>query len=207
MPIIDDNGHQTCVQFKPTTSFLVGRCGNDGPAYTPFTIGGTLSSMQYNSFSVSAPFLQLVYQPSDSKTTTSSTRRTTTRSTSSSSKGNASPTGHPNNTKPGSHAKTSKLSAGATAGIAIGAILGAILVATIAFCVRRARRRRQEDVSNLDSQPPESKPYTEVDGDQTPQWRANDVPPPGVVEVNPNHPAELPIPPPSTELGSPHAVR
>lgn len=204
MPIIDDNGHQTCVQFKPTTSFLVGSCGNDGPVYTPFTIGGTLSSMQYNSFSVSAPFLQLVYQPSDSTvtSTSSSTRRST-----SSSKSNVSPTARPSNTKPGIGVKTHKLSAGATAGIAIGAILGAILVATISFCLWRARRKRQADASISDSQSPESKPFVGVDGARTPQWRDDGVPPPGIVEVNPNHPAELPMPPPPAELGLSHAAR
>ncbi|KAI1185423.1 hypothetical protein F5B17DRAFT_33160 [Nemania serpens] len=203
-PTIDEGGDQTCVQIKPTTSFLVGNCGNNGPAYTPFTLGGTLSSKQYKSFSVSAPLLQLVYQSSDSKvtSTTSSTRRST-----SSTKSNVSPTAHPNNTKPGSRAKSRKLSAGATAGIVIGAILGAILAATIAFCLWRARRRRQAEASSPDTQLPESKPLEEADGPQTRQWRDDGAPPPDVVAMNPNHPAELPNPPPSAELRLSHAGR
>ncbi|KAI1112044.1 hypothetical protein F5Y14DRAFT_423469 [Nemania sp. NC0429] len=206
-PIIDKNGDQTCVQFKPTTSFLVGSCDNNGPSYTTFAVGGTLKSKQYNSFSVSAPFLQLVYQSSDSKTTT---KTTTTKRSTTSSKGKASPTAQSNSSKPGKGKKTSsKLSVGATAGIVIAAVFGAILVATIAFCLWRAKRRRQADVSDPDSQPieSESKSFAEVDGAKTPQERDDDGPPPGMVAVNPNHPAELPIPPPQDRLEAPRDAK
>ncbi|KAJ2973201.1 hypothetical protein NUW58_g8995 [Xylaria curta] len=83
MPIQDINKIQTCVQFRPTTSFLVGSCGKGGAVYTPFSIGGTLSTAQYNSFSVSAPFLQAVYQASDMPSQSTSTPTTSTSASSS----------------------------------------------------------------------------------------------------------------------------
>ncbi|KAI1294108.1 hypothetical protein F5Y03DRAFT_319929 [Xylaria venustula] len=191
-PIQDPNGYQTCVQFKPTTSFLVGSCGTDGPTYTPFSVGGTLNSTQYNSFSVSAPFLQVVYQASDLRGTSSTHSSTSSTSTTQST------TSKPNGPKSGSSSKSSGLSPGATAGIAIGAILGAIFIATAAFCFWRVRRRRRRASPPQEAEfvPSEFKPFAAgnaVQGQSNNEGAAryHGAVPPGLVEVNPNHPAEL----------------
>ncbi|KAI0445170.1 hypothetical protein F4803DRAFT_192969 [Xylaria telfairii] len=179
IPILDVNQRQTCVQFKPTTSFLVGSCGNDGPVYTPFSVGGTLNSTQYNSFSVSAPFFQAVYKASDLPATSTSTpTRTRGGSTSSSS----SPT-----TRPGASSSTSgHLSTGATAGIAVGSVLAAVIVAAAGFCAWRVRRRKQRataaELPPTTFQPSEFKPFAPM-------------------AVNPHNPVELPNPTPAVELG------
>ncbi|KAI0803459.1 hypothetical protein GGR55DRAFT_682603 [Xylaria sp. FL0064] len=195
-PIQDPNGKQTCVQFKPTTTFLVGSCGTDGPIYTPFSVGGTLGSTKYDSFSVSAPFIQVVYQASDmpGESTTTSSNST-----------NPSPTSQPNNPSPESN-KSAGLSPGAKAGIAIGAILGAIFIATAAFCLWRARRRRRVPPSqDAEFVPPEFKPFAPLGA----AYGHNDnnniamgvAQPSGLVEVNPNRPAELADRPRPVELG------
>ncbi|KAI3328649.1 hypothetical protein F4824DRAFT_405402 [Ustulina deusta] len=209
-PIQDVNHHQTCVQFRPTTSFLVGSCGTDGPAYTPFSIGGSLNSTRYYSFSVSAPFLQVVYQASDLPAT--STSSPTSGAASSSSSSNPSATSQPNTPSPAS-GESSGLSPGAKAGIAIGAVLGAIFIVTAAFCLWRARRRRQPSPrQDAEFVPPESKPFAPDDAARAHnsiemhvarQWRSDGAVPSGLVEVNPNHPAELPQHPRPLELGSP----
>ncbi|KAI0418213.1 hypothetical protein F5X98DRAFT_386438 [Xylaria grammica] len=191
-PIQDPNGYQTCVQFKPTTSFLVGSCGSDGPVFTPFSVGGTLDSTQYNSFSVSAPFLQVVYQASDlpSKSSSSSTR--------SMSSSDPSPTAQPGDAAQPS-GQSGGLSAGATAGVAIGVVLATILAATAAFCVWRTRRRRRAAAFV----PSEFKPFGPVGSGPTAAQHHNGmgVTPSGLVEVNPYHPAELANPVPPVELG------
>ncbi|KAH8160301.1 hypothetical protein CIB48_g7938 [Xylaria polymorpha] len=180
IPILDVNQHQTCVQFKPTTSFLVGSCGNDGPVYTPFSVGGTLNSTQYNSFSVSAPFYQAIHKASDLPATTTSTP-TRTQSSSSTSRSN-SPT-----SEPGANSSTSgHLSTGATAGIAVGSILAVAVVAAAGFCAWRVRRRKQRaaaaELPPTTFQPSEFKPFASM-------------------TVNPHNPAELPNPTPPVELG------
>ncbi|KAI1275006.1 hypothetical protein F5Y07DRAFT_189547 [Xylaria sp. FL0933] len=90
-PIQDPNRNQTYVRFKPTTTFLVGSCGTDGPIYTPFSVGGTLGATKYDSFSVSAPFIQVVYQASDMPGESTITSSNST---------NPSPTSQPNNPSP-----------------------------------------------------------------------------------------------------------
>ncbi|KAI3319879.1 hypothetical protein HD806DRAFT_508182 [Xylariaceae sp. AK1471] len=201
-----NNKGQTCVQFQPTTSFLVGTCGSDGgPTYTPFSIGGTLNSGQLKSFSVNAPMLQVVHQASDllagytsisSKSSSDALSRTGTGHSDGNIEGN--------NQNPG-------LSAGAIAGIAIGAVLGAILAATFAFCVWRARWRKRSD-ADLPLGSPNSRFKDEfdnaifrraVEADDTqvkthvemsvePQWRYDGAElPGGVVEINSNQPVEL----------------
>ncbi|KAI0467319.1 hypothetical protein F4859DRAFT_275137 [Xylaria cf. heliscus] len=216
IPILDVNKKQTCVQFKPTTSFLVGSCGNDGPAYTPFTIGGTLNSTTYNSFSVSAPFFQAVHQASDLPATSTPTS-TNTQSSSSTSN---SPTAQSSDN---SSQASRSLSAGATAGIAVGVILGVIIIATAAFCAWRVRRRKQQHVAELPNtnfQPSDYKqPYGAAGGGVPAENPVNaGVPlqhwqydghvspgPPGVVSVNPNHPAELAHP--AAEIGPSYGAR
>ncbi|KAI8628075.1 hypothetical protein F5Y19DRAFT_152155 [Xylariaceae sp. FL1651] len=208
-PILDVNGHQTCVQFKPTTSFLVGTCGSDAPTYTPFSVPGTLSAIQFNSFSVSAPMFQMVYQASDLPRNSISS---TSKAISSTSSFDSAATG-PSHGVDG-QVDHNRISAGAIAGIAIGAILGVIFLATFAFCLWRARRKRYAGLlSHHDSLNPRSEASNievwpvEADNTQvkkpvemgvTPQWHYSDQAPPGVVEVNPNQPVEL---------GSPYAVR
>ncbi|RYC57513.1 hypothetical protein CHU98_g8692 [Xylaria longipes] len=93
-PILDVNQLQTCVQFKPTASFLVGSCGTDGPAYTPFSVGGTLDSTPYNSFSVSAPFFQAVHKASDLPDKSAPTSTDTQSSSSSSNSPTPQPSGN-----------------------------------------------------------------------------------------------------------------
>ncbi|KAI1424272.1 hypothetical protein F5Y12DRAFT_460576 [Xylaria sp. FL1777] len=201
-PIQDVNKYQTCVQFNPTTSFLVGSCGTDGPTYTPFSVGGMLNSTQYHSFSVSAPFLQVVYQASDlpGKSTLSSTSGTSTSTTS-----------QPNNPSPES-SKSSGLSPGATAGIAIGASLGVIFIVTAAFFLWRARQRQQASPhQNAEFVPPVFKPFVPFSAMQAHnnigiciahRHQYGGALPSGLVEVNPNHPAELAGRLQSAELGS-----
>ncbi|KAI0969051.1 hypothetical protein F4678DRAFT_440787 [Xylaria arbuscula] len=201
-PIQDPNGKQTCVQFKPTTSFLVGSCGTDGPTYTPFSVGGTLNSTQYNSFSVSAPFLQVVYQASDLPETSSTPSSTTSTSSA------PSTTSQPNDPSSGNSSKSSGLSTGATAGIAIGVILGVIIIATAAFCIWRTRRRRQASPpQGVQFVPSEFKPFAAGSAAQGQNntgglARHHGAVPSGFVEVNPNHPAELAGRPRPVELGS-----
>ncbi|KAI0424245.1 hypothetical protein F5Y09DRAFT_335933 [Xylaria sp. FL1042] len=204
-PIQDPNRYQTCVQFKPTTTFLVGSCGTDGPTYTPFSIGGTLNSTQYNSFSVSAPFIQVVYQASDMPR--ESTTQSPTSSSSSSSSSNPSTASQPNSPSPESN-KSTALSPGATAGIVIGAILGAIFIATATFCLWRARKRRASPRQAAEFVPPEFKPFAPAsvaygqDNIAMGIARHDGIVPSGLVEVNPNHPAELAGRPQPVELGS-----
>ncbi|TGJ81556.1 hypothetical protein E0Z10_g7199 [Xylaria hypoxylon] len=193
-PIQDPRGIQTCVQFKPTTSFLVGSCGTDGPAFTPFSVGGTLDSTQYNSFSVSAPFLQVVYQASDLPATSTNSSSTSSTST---------PTTQPSG-QTSEISKSSGLSTGATAGIAVGVVLGAIFIATAAFCIWRTRRRRgatvlpQQDAEFVHSG---YKPFGPVGSAPGYNNFGMGAVPPGVVPVNPNYPAELANPVPPAELG------
>jgi hypothetical protein len=135
----------------------VGSCSTGTPTYTPFSIGGRLNSSQFNTFSVWAPMLQVVYQASDlakSNPTTLSTSNATTSSndntislrisaTTSSSGNTVSPQISGTNEQGDSSSSGSAgLSAGAAAGIAIGAALGLIFIATVAFCIGRARRKR-----------------------------------------------------------------
>ncbi|KAI0864739.1 hypothetical protein F4860DRAFT_379543 [Xylaria cubensis] len=206
-PILDVNSRQTCVQFKPTTSFLVGSCGNNGPAYTPFTVGGTLNSTTYNSFSVSAPFFQAVYQASDLPASSTHTQSSSSSSSSSTSSSSSSPTTKPNDN---SHA----LSAGATAGIAIGSILAAILIATAGFCAWRSRKKRHvAELPHTTYQPSEYK-YSGVPagnpvgvGAAPQHWGYDGSAPPGTVAVNHNYPAELANATPPAELGPSYATR
>ncbi|KAI8948136.1 hypothetical protein F4801DRAFT_581666 [Xylaria longipes] len=211
-PILDVNQLQTCVQFKPTASFLVGSCGTDGPAYTPFSVGGTLDSKQYNSFSVSAPFFQAVHKASDLPDKSAPTS-TDTQSSSSSSN---SPTPQPSGNSPAG----GSLSAGATAGIAVGSVLGAILIATAGFCAWRMRRRKRPaaELPQSNLQPSEYKPFAAGGGGggggvtaagnpgsvgaATQHWGYD------LVAVNnPNHPAELPNSTPPVELGPSYDAR
>ncbi|KAI0453906.1 hypothetical protein F5B21DRAFT_504795 [Xylaria acuta] len=208
IPIRDVNQRQTCVQFKPTTSFLVGSCGTDGPAYTPFSVGDTLNSTQYNSFSVSAPFFQAVYQSSDLPAKPTRTQSTTS--------GSNSPTPQPSEISP---ASSGHLSAGATAGIAVGSILAAIFIATAGFCAWRVRRRKRRaaELPNTNFQPSEYKPFAVGGGvpagdpvgvGVAPQHWGYDGPvPPGLVAVNPHHPAELANSTPPVELGPSYSSR
>ncbi|GAP91533.1 hypothetical protein SAMD00023353_6500670 [Rosellinia necatrix] len=190
-PLIDRNGKQTCVQFNPTTSFLVGSCNSNGAAYTPFSIGQTRESMEYNSFSVSAPLFQLVHRASDISTEPASTT--------SGGSSTGSPTAQPSDNPSGG---SQGLSAGATAGVAIGAALGGILLATAGFLLWRAqRRRRRRTVAELphDLHPLKSEPY--MGGHNSPQPQNlggmggmpqyDAMSPP---HLNPHYPAELPNP-------------
>ncbi|KAI0542500.1 hypothetical protein GGR58DRAFT_497051 [Xylaria digitata] len=200
-PIQDPNGYQTCVQFKPTTSFLVGSCNTDGPVFTPFSVGGMLNSTQYNSFSVSAPFLQVVYQASDLPATS------TTSSSTSISSGGSSPsnTSIPSDTSP----ESSGLSAGATAGIAVGVVLGVIFIATAAFCLWRTRWRRRIVPPQQGGEfvPSEFKPFGSVGGMPGHNNVGLSAVPSGMVAVNPNYPAELANPAPPAELGPSYSMR
>ncbi|KAI1735109.1 hypothetical protein F4680DRAFT_435998 [Xylaria scruposa] len=205
-PILDVNSRQTCVQFKPTTSFLVGSCGNNGPAYTPFTVGGTLNSTTYNSFSVSAPFFQAVYQASDLPASSTHTQ------SSSSSGSSGSSTSNSPAPKPSDNSRA--LSTGATAGIAIGSILAAILVATAGFCFWRMRKKqRVAELPHTNYQPSEYKysgfPAGNPGGvSAAPQhWGYDGSAPQGPVAVNPNYPAELANASPPAELGPSYATR
>ncbi|KAI1332437.1 hypothetical protein F5Y16DRAFT_420516 [Xylariaceae sp. FL0255] len=136
-PIINANGQQTCVDFQPTTSFLVGSCGADSPVYTPFSIGGTLYSNQFESFSIDAPLFQGVYKASDISSTPSS-----------------SPTPGPTPSS-SSQGSNTRLSSGAIAGIVIGALLGLIVIATVAFCLWRRRTHRRDAAYQAGSEPNE----------------------------------------------------
>ncbi|KAI1123994.1 hypothetical protein F5Y10DRAFT_269535 [Nemania abortiva] len=223
LPIRNGGGRQTCVQFKPSTSFLIGTCGADGPAYTPFSVGGTLNSMTYKHFIVSAPMYQAVFQASD-LTASSTSSSITTQSISGSNSDSSGDTSFPqtNGASPGS-GKDSVLQKGAIIGIAIGATGVAILVAAaVIFLWRRARKRRRvaaavsKPVSQYhSSEHPELKPPVSTDSTGDPAG-VNGVPhclydsmaQPNLVEVNPNYPAELPHLTPVAELGSlPYGVK
>ncbi|KAI1347880.1 hypothetical protein F5Y01DRAFT_318288 [Xylaria sp. FL0043] len=161
------NRYQTFVQLNPTTIFLVGSCGTDGPTYTPFSV---------------------VYQASDIP------GESTTPGSTSSDSSQPSPTSQPNNPSPET-SKSTGLSPGAKAGIAIGAILGTIFIATAAFCLWRARRRRRASPSqDAEYAPPEFRPFAPVGA--TYVHSNNNITmgvaqPSGLVEVNPDRPAEL----------------
>ncbi|KAF2972069.1 hypothetical protein GQX73_g1614 [Xylaria multiplex] len=183
-PIQDPNGHQTCVQFKPTTSFLVGSCNTDGPVFTPFSVGGTLNSTTYNSFSVSAPFLQVVYQASDLPATS-----TTSSSTNISSGGST-----PSNTSISSDATpessmSSGFSLGAIAGIVVG-VVGLIFI--VAFYLWQKYRRRRTEFA-----PSQLKTFGSAGG-----VPAHNNVGQGMVAVDPNHPAELENPTRLVELAN-----
>ncbi|KAI3325506.1 hypothetical protein HD806DRAFT_449633 [Xylariaceae sp. AK1471] len=138
----DVNGQQTCLQVNPTTTFLIGSCSTGTPTYTPFSIGGRLNSSQFNSFSVWAPMLQVVYQASDlaeENSTTLSTLSSTTSSSGNTVSPQISATNKPGG---GSISGSAGLSVGTAAGIAIGSALGLIFIATVTFCICRAQRKR-----------------------------------------------------------------
>ncbi|KAI1437956.1 hypothetical protein GGR50DRAFT_570486 [Xylaria sp. CBS 124048] len=181
-PIHDPNGYQTCVQFLPTTSFLVGSCGLDGAAYTPFSLGGMLDSKQYTSFSVSAPLIQLVHQASDLPTSTTTTSEPAVtelgseNNNSSSSDSSVQPTPPANHQSPTptptptptpipTQNTISTLSTGATAGIAIGAVLGVLFIGMGAFCLWRGKHRRPASESPPPPPPPPPPPHRDGDGD------------------------------------------
>ncbi|KAI1152431.1 hypothetical protein F4825DRAFT_310081 [Nemania diffusa] len=212
---------QTCLQFRPTTSFLVGSCGTAGPTFTPFSVGGTLNSTRYPNFSVNAPFLMLVYQASDLPAT--STSSSTSSSSSSSSNNNGTPSATSSSDEQHSRSgKGSGLSPGAAAGIAVGVTLGAILIAAAAaFRLWRGRQKRHAGASprqGAEFLPPEFKPLgpAQLDADNqntintnaVPQWRYDGAVPSSMVGViNPNHPAELGGSARPAELGSPPSLR
>ncbi|KAI1148159.1 hypothetical protein F4825DRAFT_111396 [Nemania diffusa] len=205
LPIQDPNGKQTCVQFKPSTTFLLGTCGPDGPAYTPFSIGGTFASTQYKEFSVTGPLYQAVHQASDlSSSSASSSTATQSSDTTSSSSSNSSST-QSSDANPSS-GKASGLSAGAIAGIVIGVALAVILSAAVAFCLLRRRRKQRLAAA---AAPPYSdvKPYAPIGENpaelhNTPQWQYAGVETQSPMVVNPTHPAELANTTPPAELGA-----
>ncbi|KAI0104260.1 hypothetical protein GGR51DRAFT_229316 [Nemania sp. FL0031] len=144
LPIRDSGKRQTCVQYKPSTSFLVGSCHTDGPVYTSFSLGNTLHSMTYKKFVVSAPMYQAVFQSSDlsatstSISTVSQTRSSRTSGTNAGGSGNTSAAQVSD-----SNNRSSGLQKGVIAGIAIGtAALVALIAAAVIFLWLRGRKRR-----------------------------------------------------------------
>ncbi|KAI0397968.1 hypothetical protein F5Y17DRAFT_256120 [Xylariaceae sp. FL0594] len=132
-PLTDSYGHQTCVQFLPTTTFLVGTCSSNSPVYTPFAIPGKLGNATYSSFKISAPLFQMVYQATDLGPIPSST-----------SSSSSTPTPTPTSASETAQKNSNRgPSAGAIAGIAIAAVLAVIIAATAGFCLWRRRRRRR----------------------------------------------------------------
>ncbi|KAI1809017.1 hypothetical protein GGS20DRAFT_573923, partial [Poronia punctata] len=147
-PIFDYYSKQTCVQFQPTTTFLVGTCNGYTPAYTPFAIPGTLGEEEYNSFSISAPLFQMVYRESDIPVTSSSSSIPTSTSNNLFPSSSSSSTG--GFVKPQTQGNTDEgLSTGAVAGIAVGGALGVILALTAGFCIWRRRDKKKKRNAGL----------------------------------------------------------
>ncbi|KAI0197024.1 hypothetical protein F4808DRAFT_299504 [Astrocystis sublimbata] len=183
VPYINAANWRTCVQFNPTTSFLVGTCGPDGAAYTPFSVGNTMHSEQLISFSPSAPFFQLVHKSTDLSSSTSSP----TASNDASSTATPPPANNNNNNNNKDSSSDAGLTSGQLAGIVVGAVIAAILVGVAAFFAWRVRsRKRQGDLPQANYQTSEYKP-------------------PGT--FSPNHPAELGTPPPRAELDASYQGR
>ncbi|KAI1828131.1 hypothetical protein F4861DRAFT_535555 [Xylaria intraflava] len=206
---------QTCVQFQATTPFLLGSCGSDGPAFTPFTIGGEFNSVVYPSFSVSAPFLQVVHQASDLPATSTSSLTNPATSTTSTSNSPVSPA----NTQSSETSKSSSLSPGAAAGIAIGALVALILIAAGAFFfLRRYRKNRLAAPQQWDAGAtgPAFKPYEPVHSVQVtgpnemlmaPHSQYDGATPSNSLGSHPSQVAELASPGMTSELGSDYSYR
>lgn len=144
-------GAQTCITIATSTSFPTVRCEGAGLAtgtinapltVTETSVSSTMSDLVYfqeetpqlstitstavtDSFTVSAPLIQLVHRRSDITTTSSSIISTTT------------------GVSDELHGTTpSRLTGGAIAGISVGALLGVTVLGSACFCFLRARRRR-----------------------------------------------------------------
>lgn len=139
-PMMRLDGVQTCVQFVPTTSFLVGSCGHNGAVYTPFSVGNELGTKTFRSFSVSAPMLQVVYQATDlSMSTTTSSESSISEPSAKTSPSSSSTSSASSSSASGNH--DTGLSTGAIIGIAFGAtIAGLFLIALGLWWYRRRGR-------------------------------------------------------------------
>ncbi|KAI5455597.1 hypothetical protein BGZ63DRAFT_397991 [Mariannaea sp. PMI_226] len=176
---------QTCTSVATTGRILLGTCETSGLFYTDFAIPQTYSSSEINAFTVYAPFIQAVHKAADVSTTTSS-------SPSSSSSHSSTPTTAPS---------FGGLSTGAKAGIGIGAALGAIFLATGAFLLWRSihQKRNQTNIKQQHKLLGQEAKFRELEaphgqselGDQSNLSRVVAGSALGVIEMNPQEPAEL----------------